>query len=154
MINVSEALEPLAAWFRSLGIPQPIVEWGHPVMMGIVVLVMGSYVGWTGWRGRLAQDKDESFNNRMSHRLLAPWMFFFLAAGYPGGVLSLVMQHHPIFESPHFWTGSLVLILLLINSLLSLGGFGGDKPALRTTHAYLGSGILGLLVIHGVLGLI
>ncbi|AFY41295.1 DUF4079 domain-containing protein [Nostoc sp. PCC 7107] len=154
MINVSEALEPLAAWFRSLGIPQPIVEWGHPGMMGIVVVVMGSYVGWTGWRYRLAKDKDESFKNRMNHRLLAPWMFFFLAAGYPGGVLSLVMQRHAIFESPHFWTGSLVLILLLINSVISFTGFAGGKPALRTTHAYLGSGILGLLVVHAVLGLI
>ena len=28
----------------SLGIPEPIVHWGHPLMMGIVVFVMGSAV--------------------------------------------------------------------------------------------------------------
>ena len=39
MTNLSELLEPLAAWFRSLGIPEPIVNWGHPVMV-IVVFVL------------------------------------------------------------------------------------------------------------------
>lgn len=152
MVNFSEALEPLAAWFRSLGIPEPIVHWGHPLMMAIVIFVMGSYVGWTGWRSRLTEDKDVSVQNRMGHRLLAPWMFFFMAAGYTGGVLSLVMQRQPIFESPHFWTGSLVLVLLLINSVISLSGFAGDNKGLRATHAYLGSVILGIMILHAVLG--
>jgi len=152
MVNFSEALEPLAAWFRSLGIPEPIVHWGHPLMMGIVIFVMGSYVGWTGWQGRLAEDKDVSVKNRMGHRLLAPWMFFFMAAGYTGGVLSLVMQRQPIFESPHFWTGSVLLILLLINSVISFSGFAGGKTALRATHAYLGTVALGLMILHAVLG--
>jgi hypothetical protein len=30
-------------------------------------------------------------------------------------------------ESPHFWTGSAVLVLLAIGSLISLTGFGGGK---------------------------
>jgi magnesium-transporting ATPase (P-type) len=152
MVNVSELLEPLAAWFRSLGIPEPIVHWGHPLMMAIVIFAMGSFVGWTGWRGKLAEDKDESVKNRMAHRTLAPWMFFFMAAGYTGGVLSLVMQRQPIFESPHFWTGSLLLILLLINSVISFSGFAGGKTALRATHAYLGTVALGLMLLHAVLG--
>jgi hypothetical protein len=29
MLNVTEILEPIAAWFRSLGVPEPIVHWGH-----------------------------------------------------------------------------------------------------------------------------
>jgi hypothetical protein len=66
-------------------------------------------------------------------------MFLFMALGYTGGVLSLVMQHKPILESPHFYTGSVVLLLLLINSAISLSGFGGNKPMLRTVHAYVGS---------------
>jgi hypothetical protein len=30
MVNLTEVLEAIAAEFRSLGIPEPIVHWGHP----------------------------------------------------------------------------------------------------------------------------
>ncbi|QSJ15656.1 DUF4079 domain-containing protein [Nostoc sp. UHCC 0702] len=155
MVNVSELLEPIAAWFRSLGIPEPIVHWGHPAMMAIVIFVVGSFVGVAGWRGKLLEgkDKDAAVKSRIAHRLLAPWLFLFLAGGYTGGVLSLVMQRQPIFESPHFWTGSLVLILLFINGAISLSGFAGNKPGLRAVHAYLGSVALGILFLHAALGL-
>ena len=46
MTNLSELLEPIAAWFRSLGIPEPIVDWGHPVMMAIVVFVITQVAGY------------------------------------------------------------------------------------------------------------
>lgn len=151
--NLSELLEPIAAWFRSLGIPEPITHWGHPAMMGIVVFVMGSYVAYAGWRGRLAEDKEVAAKNRADHRKLAPLMFLFLALGYTGGVLSLVMQKQPILESPHFITGTIVLGLLSTSSLLSLSGFWGDKPGLRMLHAYLGTVTIGLLVVHAVLGM-
>ncbi|GAX39363.1 hypothetical protein NIES4075_03160 [Tolypothrix sp. NIES-4075] len=153
MVNLTEILEPIAAEFRSLGIPEPIVHWGHPLMMAIVVFVMGSFVGLAGWRGRVVEDKDAAIKSRSDHRKLAPWMFLFMALGYTGGVLSLVMQHQPILKSPHFYTGSVVLLLLLINSAISLSGFGGNKAALRTVHAYVGSTALCILFIHAVLGL-
>jgi hypothetical protein len=153
MTNLRELLEPIAAFFRSLGIPDPIVHWGHPLMMAIVVFVMGSFVGWAGWRGRVAKDKDIYTKSLGDHRTLAPWMFFFMAAGYTGGVLSLVMQEQPILTSPHFWTGSIVLVLLLINGAIALTGFGSNKATLRTVHAYLGSTALCLLFVHAVLGL-
>ena len=153
MMNLSELLEPIAAWFRSLGLPHWITHWGHPLMMGIVIFVIGSYVGYTGWRGRLAEDKEIAAKSRADHRKLAPLMFLFLALGYTGGVLSLVMHRHPILESPHFWTGSIVLLLLLINGAISLSGFAGNKPSLRILHAYLGSTVLCLLFVHAALGL-
>lgn len=151
--QLSQLLEPIAAWFRGLGIPEPITHWGHPVMMGIVVLVMGSYVGYAGWMGRIAADKDLALKSRADHRKLAPWMSTFLALGYTGGILSLVMQQKPILQSPHFWTGSVVLVLLGLNGVLSLSGFFGDKPVFRMTHAYLGTLALLLLLVHGALGL-
>ncbi len=155
MANLSELLEPIAAWFRALGTPEPIVHWGHPIMMAIVVFVMGSFVGFTGWRGRvLANVKgDEAVKSKADHRKLAPWLFFFLAAGYTGGILSLVMQRQPILESPHFWTGSVVLVLLTINAILALIGFGGNKAVMRTIHAYVGSIALSILLLHALLGL-
>lgn len=153
MVSLREVLEPIAAWFRSLGIPYPIVHWGHPVMMGIVIFVMGSFVALAGWRGRLAQDKDAAIQSRISHRLLAPWMFLFMALGATGGVLSLVMQQQPIMESPHFWTSVIVLSLLAVNSVIAISGFGGNKTALRTVHAYVGSIALCIMFLHAALGM-
>ena len=153
MSNLNELLEPIANQFRSMGIPQPIVHWGHPLLMAIVVFVMGSFVGLAGWRGRMVDDKATASKSLSDHSKLAPWMFLFMAAGYTGGVLSLVMQHQPILESPHFWTGSIVLLLLLINGTVALTGFGGNKAALRTVHAYLGSTALCILFLHAMLGL-
>jgi Protein of unknown function (DUF4079) len=151
--SLTQILEPIAAWFRTLGVPEPIVHWGHPAMMGIVIFVLGSYVGYAGWQGRLAEDKEAANKNRSDHRKLAPLMSLFLALGYTGGVLSLVMQHKPIFESSHFWTGSILLLFLLVNGSISLSGFLGNKIGLRTFHAYLGSVALGLMVVHAALGL-
>lgn len=152
MFNLMEGLEAIARWFRSLGIPEPIVHWGHPAMMAIVIFVMGSFVGFAGWRGRVTTQAVAS-KSLAEHRTLAPWMFLFMALGYIGGVLSLVMQRQPIMKSPHFWTGSSLLVLLLVNAAIALFGFGTDKGALRTVHAYLGSTALGLMVLHAVLGL-
>ena len=152
MANISQLLEPIANQFRSLGIPDPIVHWGHPLMMAIVVFVMGSFIGLAGWRGRVIADSAMAMKSRADHRKLAPWMFLFIAVGYTGGVLSLVMQHEAVLESPHFWTGSIVLILLAANSIISFTGFGGNRALLRTVHAYLGSTALCLLFLHAVLG--
>ncbi len=153
MADFSKILEPIASQFWSLGIPEPIVHWGHPLMMAIVVFFMGSFVGFAGWRGRLVTDSVAATKSRNDHRKLAPWLFFFIAAGYTGGVLSLVMQHQAILESPHFWTGSLVLILLATNSVISIIGFRGNKEVWRSVHAYLGSTALCLLFLHALLGL-
>lgn len=155
MNNLKEILQPIADWFSSLGTPEPIVHWGHPLMMGIVVFVMGSFVGIAGWRGRqlALSDPDSAVKNKADHRKLAPWMYIFLVLGYTGGVLSLVMQNQPILESPHFWTGSTIVILLTINAVIAATGFIGNKETLRTVHAYVGSLALAGLVIHAALGL-
>ncbi|NJK49896.1 DUF4079 domain-containing protein [Candidatus Gracilibacteria bacterium] len=152
--HLSELLESIAAFFRSLNMPKPIVQWGHPVMMGIVVFVMGSYVAYAGWRSRITKDGEVAMKNRADHRQLAPLMTLFIALGYTGGILSLVMQEKPILESSHFWTGSVVLILLTINGILSVTGFGGEKKErFRTIHAYVGSSAMILLIAHAIFGL-
>ena len=152
-MNLVQYLEPIAAWFRSFGLPDPIVHWGHPLMMGIVIFVMGSAVGISGWKSRLTEDQDTAVENRSAHRKVAPWMLLFILMGSTGGVLSLVMQNQPILESPHFWTGGLAIALLGSNAVISLTKFGGNKASLRTTHAYLGSAALGVLLLHTIFGL-
>lgn len=150
--RLSELLEPIAAQFRNLDIPEPVTHWGHPVMMGIVAAVTCTYVAWTGWRGRLADDKDVSQANRSGHRKLAPAMALFMVLGYTGGVLSLVMQRQPILESPHFWSGTMVVVLLGLQGTTSLKGFWGSSD-LRMVHAYIGSTLVLLLLVHAALGL-
>ncbi|GAB4284489.1 MAG: hypothetical protein Fur0025_15310 [Oscillatoriaceae cyanobacterium] len=76
-----------------------------------------------------------------------------MAMGYTGGLLSLVMQEHSVMKSPHFWTGSAVLVLLALNGLISATGFGGNKAALRTAHAFLGSTALAVMLVHAIVGL-
>ncbi|MEY3298717.1 MAG: hypothetical protein RLZZ597_1977 [Cyanobacteriota bacterium] len=145
-------LQPIADWFAGFGTPEPIVHWGHPLMMGIVIFVMGSYTAWAGWQGRLGSDTEKMAEQRTIHKRLALWMFTFITLGYTGGVLSLVMQGQPLFESAHFWTGTLVIGLLATNGAISITKFGGGQPALRTVHAYLGTVALGIMFVHAFLG--
>lgn len=152
-MTVRDWLEPLAAWFRGLGIPEPITHWGHPAMMGIVVFVMGTYTAYAGWKGRTATDAEVANENKTAHRKLAPLVFLFIVLGYSGGVLSLVMQEQPIFESPHFWTGSVVIGLFATNGVLAATKFGGESGLLRTAHALIGSTAIALLFAHAALGL-
>lgn len=153
MVNIRESLQPIADWFNTLNTPEPIVHWGHPIMMGIVVFVMGSYIAVAGWRSRLATNTDVVVKNKTEHRKIAPLMLVFIISGYTGGILSLIMQDQPIFASPHFWTGSIAIGLLLVNGIISLTGFIGNKAVMRTIHAYLGSLALGILLIHAIFGL-
>ena len=155
MSNLRASIQPIADWFNSLGTPEPIIHWGHPLMMAIVAFVMGSAVALAGWRGRtLATTNTEvSIKNKADHRKIAPLMYAFLVAGYTGGVLSLVMQGEPILESRHFITGTIVISLLTVNALLAATGFIGNKETARTVHAYVGSAALLILVVHAAFGL-
>jgi len=69
----------------------------------------------------------------------------------PGGIMSCVMQGVPILSSAHSKTAIAGLLLLALQGMLS--AFFADDPGLRTTHAFLGTGILGLFLVHAVLGL-
>lgn len=151
--TIKEILQPIADVFSSMDMPEPIVHWGHPLMMGIVIFAMGSFVGITGWRIRTSPETDVIASSKGEHRKVAPLMFLFITLGYSGGILSLIMQGEDIFSSIHFWTGSLVIGLLTLNGLISLTGFGGDKASLRTVHAYLGSFALLVMVAHAIFGL-
>lgn len=151
--SLKQQLQPIADWFNTLGTPESIVHWGHPLMMGIVVFVIGSVVGLTGWRSRIISEEKLATESKLKHRQAAPLLLLFITLGYTGGLLSLIMQGQPILESPHFWTGSSVILLLSLNGLISFTGFSGNKENLRTAHAYLGSIALMILFVHAVLGL-
>lgn len=155
MSNLRASIQPIADWFNTLGTPEPIIHWGHPLMMAIVVFAMGSAAALAGWRGRtLATTNTEvAMKNKADHRKIAPLMYLFLVLGYTGGVLSLIMQGQPILESPHFITGTIVIALLTINAVIAATGFIGNKEVARTVHAYVGSTALLIMAVHAVFGL-
>jgi Protein of unknown function (DUF4079) len=153
--GLAQALEPLAEIFRNLNLPEPITHWGHPFFMSIVMFMMGGYGAYAGWKGRLLRetDKEAAAKSRAEHSKVITAMSAFMAIGATGGILSLVIQKHAIMESPHFITGMTVLFMLFLNGAVSFSGFGGDKPGLRKAHAYFGSLILIMMLVHGVAGL-
>ncbi|MEL6470720.1 MAG: DUF4079 domain-containing protein [Cyanobacteria bacterium J06623_4] len=145
-------LEPIASWFAQFNLPEPIVHWGHPAMMAIVVFVMGGFAAYAGWQGRLATDSGVAVEQKQKHAKVAPLMYLFIVLGATGGILSLVMQGEPILESPHFWTGMGAIALLTANALIAATKFGKGSEALRSAHAYIGSTALVLLVVHTFFG--
>lgn len=151
-IALRSYLEPVASWFAQFNLPEPIVHWGHPVMMAIVVFVMGGFAAYAGWQGRLATETDVAIEQKQTHTKIAPLMYLFIVLGATGGILSLVMQGEPILESPHFWTGMGAIALLTTNALIAATKFGKGSTTLRTAHAYIGSAALALLVVHAVFG--
>jgi hypothetical protein len=150
--SLSQTLEPIAAGFRSMNLPEPLTHWGHPFFMSIVIFMMGSFVAISGWKSRTSSDSAVVDKSRANHRKVAPLMSLFLTIGYTGGLLSLVMQQKPILESPHFWTGSVVVLLLWFNGSLGFLGIKGESKLSRTAHAYVGSAIMALLLVHVALG--
>ena len=151
-VALSGYLQPIADWFAQFDLPEPIIHWGHPVMMAIVVFVMGGFAAYFGWQGRLATDSGVAVEQKQQHAKVAPLMYLFIVLGATGGILSLVMQGEPILESPHFWTGMGAIALLTTNALIAATKFGKGSDALRTAHAYIGSTALVILFVHAFLG--
>lgn len=150
--GLRQALLPQAEYFKTLNLPEPLVHWGHPGNMLVVLLAMGGYGAvYLGWQIRLSNDEATIIKAKDMHPKLSLGMTIFFALGAVGGMLSLVMQDKPIFESTHVWTGLLGLTLLGIQAMLPL--FFLDDRGTRDIHAYLGTGIFALFLVHAYLGL-
>ncbi|KAG6557394.1 hypothetical protein Mapa_000663 [Marchantia paleacea] len=119
--------------------------------MAVVLFAMGGYGTYLGWQIRVGDDMAFKVTAKDLHPKLFAGLFFFFSAGATGGVISLLTQGKSIFESTHALTGLLGLTLLAIQTGLS-SQFEG-KPELRNIHAYLGSSIMVLFLVHAALGL-
>lgn len=149
-------LEPQAAFFKTLDLPEWLVHWGHPGNMAVVLFAMGGYGAlYLGWSIRKAKDwnvdKEALQKARDLHPKLSGGMAFFFALGSLGGMMSLLMQEQNIFSSSHFITGVAGLTGLAFQAMLPL--FFKDDPNARGMHAYLGTGIMALFFVHAALGL-
>ena len=147
-----EFLQGQADYFSTLGLPDWLVHWGHPGNMAVVLLAMGMYGAvYLGWQIRLSDNVKVKQQAMDMHPKLAGGMAIFFALGSMGGMMSLLMQGQEPFSSSHFVTGMLGLVALAFQAMLPL--FFDDDPQARNMHAFLGTGIMGLFVVHAFLGL-
>lgn len=153
------ALEKVAEAFNTLGMPKWLVEWGHPGMMTVMVLAMGTPGAVIGWQGRLNENKKDGVAQKQLHENIMIAFFLLAFLGGTGGTLSVAMQGFDIWESPHFKTSVLVLLMLGVNSIVAYSGFtigndGSPKGRLagRKLHAYFGVATMSAFLVHGILG--
>jgi Protein of unknown function (DUF4079) len=150
---VEKALRPLADTVKGQDLPAWLVQWGHPGNMAVVLLAMGLYgSAYLGWqiRTRSGGASAVAYARKM-HPKIAIGMTVFFTLGALGGVTSLMVQGRPPFQSAHVWTGVIGLLLLYLQGMLPL--FFEDEPNARSAHAYLGSSVMVLFVVHMALGL-
>lgn len=139
-------------FFFFLTIKNPKTKKTKKKNFSVVLVAMGLYgSGYLGWTIRLSDDEAAVSNAKELHVKLALGMTLFFALGALGGMMSLLMQGKPLTQSPHFVTGSIGLLLLALQGMLS--AFFEDDPGLRGTHAYLGTAILALFCAHAFFGL-
>ncbi|XP_059462516.1 uncharacterized protein LOC132191494 [Corylus avellana] len=148
---VRSVFAPFVELIKSWNLPDWLVHWGHPGNMAVVLLAMGGYGTYLGFRIRFSDDGEEKAMAKDLHPKLLGGMFFFFALGATGGIMALLTSDKPIFESPHAITGIIGLSLLTIQTILP--ALFENNPGLRNLHGILGSGIMSLFLVHAALGL-
>eukprot|EP00190_Bangiopsis_sp_CCMP1999_P004975 CAMPEP_0198737752 /NCGR_PEP_ID=MMETSP1475-20131203/68027_1 /TAXON_ID= ORGANISM="Unidentified sp., Strain CCMP1999" /NCGR_SAMPLE_ID=MMETSP1475 /ASSEMBLY_ACC=CAM_ASM_001111 /LENGTH=210 /DNA_ID=CAMNT_0044501621 /DNA_START=71 /DNA_END=703 /DNA_ORIENTATION=- len=148
-------LQKVGAAFDSMGIPAPIIKWGHPAAMGTMIAFMGIPGAAIGWLGRLSEDKKRGVSLKQLHENVMVAFLLLAFAGASGGTLSTVEQGIDIWQSTHFKSAVLVLGLLTANAVLAYSGFGTNPKSRvqgRKVHAYLGAATMVTLLVHGAIG--
>lgn len=127
--------------------------------MTFMVLAMGMPGAVLGWQGRLNDNKKEGVSQKNLHENIMIAFFLLAFLGGTGGTLSVAMQGYDIWETPHFKSAIVCLLLLAANSIIAYSGFtiGNDGTAKgrqqgRKFHAYFGIAAMAAFIIHGVLG--
>ncbi|CAH9117552.1 unnamed protein product [Cuscuta europaea] len=116
--SVRSMLGPFVELVKTWNLPEWVVHWGHPGNMAVVLIAMGGYGTYLGFRIRSSNDVEERAKAKDLHPKLLAGMFFFFALGATGGIISLLTSDKPILESPHAVTAFLGLALLTIQTLL------------------------------------
>jgi hypothetical protein len=116
---------------------------------------MGGYGTYLGYRIRAGEGAEPTIGTPDSAAELHPKLmlgcFLLFAAGAQGGMLFNLLEGRPILESPHAVSALAGLGLLGANG--ALAAVMGDSPNLRTAHAFLGTSLMVVLLVHAALGL-
>lgn len=120
--------------------------------MSVVLSAMGGYGTYLGWNVRNGDDSNMPLDEAgQLHGRLMGGAFVFFALGAVGGLLSLTMQGKPLFSSGHATSAIVGLLLLSFQACLPLAF--EEQPELRTAHAYFGSAIVAVFLVHATLGI-
>lgn len=136
--------------------PDFLLHWGHAAAMGTVLLGMGGYGTFLGWQTRLGNGETVyplslgQAARELHPTLMGAALFFFFLGGQ-GGLVLLATAGQPILQSAHSSTA--VIGLLLMGLQAALGLTMGDSPEKRTIHAFLGTGVMLVLLVHLYFGL-
>ena len=135
-------------------VPEFVTHYFHGLNMATVLLAMGGYGTYLGWQVRAGNGGDATFGTPDTaadlHPKLMLGMFLFFAAGGQGGLLFNLLQGKPLLESPHAVSALAGLMLLGANGVL--GAVMKDSAQLRTTHAFLGTSLMAVFLVHAALG--
>jgi len=136
--------------------PEFLLRWGHPLAMGTVLLAMGGYGTFLGWTTRFGNGEavyplNLGYKNSDLHVLLMGGALFFFFLGGQGGLILLATAGQPVLTSAHSSTA--VIGLALMGAQAALGLTMGDSEFKRTAHAFFGSGVMVLLLVHMYFGL-
>lgn len=152
-------LQKIVGAFQTLNMPEPLVQYGHPAMMGFMVLGMGLPGAVIGWQGRLNENKKEGVQQKKLHENIMLAFFLLAFLGGTGGTLSTAMQGYDVWQTPHASSALVVLLLLGANSFIAYSGFtigndGTPKGRLqgRKLHSYFGIAAMTAFAVHAFLG--
>lgn len=136
--------------------PEALIHWGHAAAMGTVLLAMGGFGTFLGWQIRLGNGATVypvtlGMSAAEMHPLLMGAALFFFFLGGQGGLVLLATQGQPILASAHSSTA--VVGLGLMGAQAVLGKTMGESPEKRTIHAFLGTSVMLVLLVHMVFGM-
>ncbi|CAH9114341.1 unnamed protein product [Cuscuta epithymum] len=97
--SVRSMLGPFVELVKTWNLPEWVVHWGHPGNMAVVLIAMGGYGTYLGFRIRSSNDVEERAKAKDLHPKLLAGMFFFFSLGATGGIISLLTSDKPILES-------------------------------------------------------
>lgn len=136
--------------------PEFLLHWGHGAAMATVLLAMGGYGTFLGWQTRLGNGgvvyplSVGKTAADLHPTLMGLALFLFLLGGQ-GGLVLLAAAGQPILQSAHSSTAIIGLLLMSMQALL--GVTMGNESLKRSVHAFLGTGVMLVLMVHMSFGI-
>ena len=99
--------------------PQWMITWSHPGAIALVILSVGSLIGFSIWSVRFILTRTAIQNRKLKHHWLIPCLLFVSAVGSVGGLIFLMTRSQPIAQNRNLTNDSL-LSQLIGNTRVSL----------------------------------
>eukprot|EP00802_Teleaulax_amphioxeia_P022886 Tamp_23386.p1 GENE.Tamp_23386~~Tamp_23386.p1 ORF type:complete len:243 (+),score=40.94 Tamp_23386:247-975(+) len=134
-----------------------VLHWAHPATMLLLVAPSMSYAAYLGWKIRASSESapsamsgSERRSAGSTHAVLMSAAALFSVFGIQGGLGSMLLANEPILESPHAASGFAFALLLGLQG--GIASQMGNNKLLRSVHAFLGSALVSVFILHAGLG--